>query len=122
MVYKRVFITQNLAPAISFLMTRQRSDILIRNYLEINAKVPFVESCNVNDSTKDSRLTTARALSSPRPSVLGRAFKSGAITIELDGIKSRNFIHKCGVSIQYVRTRTTTPVLLVHEFFAIVKN
>ena len=30
--------------------------------------------CNVNDSTKDGRLTTARALSSPRPSVLGRGF------------------------------------------------
>ena len=54
----------------------------------INAKVSFLESCNVNDSTMDGRLTTARALSSPRSSVLGRVFKSGAITVELDEIKS----------------------------------
>ena len=80
------------------------------------------ESCNVNDSTKDGRLITARALSSPRLSVFRRVFKSGAITIELDEMTSRNSIHKSVVSSQYVRTRMTIPVLLVRELFALGKN
>ena len=76
----------------------------------------FLEICN--DSTKDGRLTMARVLSSSRPLVLGRIFKSGAITIELDEMKSWNFIHKCVVSSQYFETRMTISLLMVHELFA----
>ena len=67
---------QNWLQQALFLLIRQRSDIhvLIRNYPDINDNVSFLESCNANDSAKDVRLTTARALSSLRPSVLGRVF------------------------------------------------
>ena len=84
MVNKQVFFTPNLAPTISFpyntAEVRHTNPKLSGN----KRQVPFLESCNVNDSTKDGRLTTARAPSLPRPSVLGRVFKSGDITIELD--------------------------------------
>ena len=43
------------------------------------------------------------------------------LTIELDEINSRKFIHKCVVSSQYVGTRTTIQVLLVHELFVLSK-
>ena len=56
--------------------------------MEINGEMPVLESCYVNDSTKDGRLTTVRALSSSRPPVFGRGFKCGAITIELVKINS----------------------------------
>ena len=55
--------------------------------------MPILESCHLNDSTKDGRLTMAHALSSSRLSVLGRVFKSVAITIELNEINSCNFIY-----------------------------
>ena len=39
-----------------------------------------------------------------------------------DEINSWNFRHKYVVSSQYVGTRMTIPVLLVHELFALSKN
>ena len=78
MVNKQVFFTQNLAPTISF----PYNEAEVRH---INPKLSGNKRQGARyDSTKDGRLTTAQALSSPRPPVLGRVFKSGAITIELD--------------------------------------
>ena len=95
MINKQAFFTQNLAPTISF----PYNTAAVRH---INPKLPGKKrqgalswKLQSKRSTKDGRLITARALSSPRPSVLGRVFKSGAITIELDEINSWNFIHKC---------------------------
>ena len=64
------------------------------------------------------RLTTARALSSLRPSVRCRVFKSGAINIELDEINSLNFLNKCVVSSQHVGTKMLITVSLVYQLFA----
>ena len=69
------FTPQNWLQQFLFLITGQMSDILIRNYLEINTKVSDFGSCKVNDSTKDGLLNRARALSLPRLSVLGRVYK-----------------------------------------------
>ena len=115
MVNKQVFLNKIWLQQSRFLLTRYINP----KFLEINTQTPFLESCNVNDSTKDGRSTTAR--SSPCPSVLGRVFKSGAITIELYEINSWNFIHKCVVSSQYVRTRMTIPVLLFMSYLLLVK-
>ena len=71
---EELFLSQNRVKQPVFLITRQRSDVLIRNYLErnTNLKVPYHESCNVNDLRKDGLLNTARALSLPvRQSLVG---------------------------------------------------
>ena len=75
--------------------------------------MPFRESFNENDSTKDGRSTMA---------VVGRVFKSGALTIEPDEINSRSLIHERVVSRQYVRTRMTIQLFLVHALFALDKH
>ena len=79
MVNKQLFVTPNLDPAIFFPYNMAE---------EIKAKVPFFESCNVNNSTKDGRLPMAYAPSSLCPSVFGMVLKSGIITSELDEINS----------------------------------
>ena len=116
MIRHYIKISRRFSPKIWIQQSLFLIDILIRNYLEINAKVPFLDSCNVHDSTKDGRLTTAQALSSPRPSVLGRGFNYRTRRDKLMNI------HRCVVSSQYVRTRMTIPVLLVHELIALGKN
>ena len=57
MANKQLFLTPKLAPTDSFLSSTAE----VRNFLEINTKMPFLES-NVNDSMEDGLLTTARAL------------------------------------------------------------
>ena len=78
--------------------------------------MPFFESCNVNYSTKDGRLSTARALSSPHPSVLGRVFKSGAM------MRQNRETSYISVSSQYVGTKMTISVLLFRVLIALGKN
>ena len=89
MVNKQLFFTPKLAPTNSFPYNTAEVRHINPKLPGNNAKVSFLESCNVNDSAKVGQLTTARELSSlTRPSVLGRVFKSGAIVIEQDEINS----------------------------------
>ena len=65
--------------------------------------MPFLESCNVNDSTKYGLSTTARALSSPRPSGLGRVLNRGhsyRTTCRRDEIMKLH-TYECVVSVSY---------------------
>ena len=88
MVNKQLFFTQKLSPTRSFPSNMAEVEHINLKLPGNYTKVPILESCNLNDSTKDGWLTTARALSSPHPSVFDQVFKSGAITIELGEINS----------------------------------
>ena len=91
MINKQVCFAKIWLQQAVFVIIWQRSDILIRTYQEINTKVPFLEICNVNDSTRAGRLTTTNRVVIYSASTIyhhpARQL-SRAITIELVGINS----------------------------------